>query len=283
MRLKLALILASVVMLASCNNRPSILDWGREPVMELQGEVLYLDEIKRAIPEETSSEDSVAFIEKYKRTWASDRILYSKALSNIGNTDEINELTENYRRELMINEYLSKITDQNLEPITEDTLISFYEANKDNIILNETVVKGVCIKVLSSAAEQSDLSKWLSNINDDNLDKIMHYCTKHAVSQLIFIEQWTPFSKVLEFMAKEISPDAPSLTRSTIVQHTDKYTYYLKITGLCKAGNIKPFELVEQELWNALTNKAKTEYIQQFYNSLYEKAVEKGEIKLYEN
>ena len=110
----------TALIITSCNNRPSILDWGREPVMELQGDVLYLDEIKRAMPDGlTSSEDSAVFIENYKRKWASDKLLYSQALNNVGNTDEINTLTEAYRKELIISEYLRKITDQNLQTLVK--------------------------------------------------------------------------------------------------------------------------------------------------------------------
>ncbi|MBQ6732149.1 MAG: peptidyl-prolyl cis-trans isomerase [Paludibacteraceae bacterium] len=282
--LKSLLYTATLLVLVSCNNRPSILDWGREPVMELQGDVLYLDEIKRAMPDGlTSSEDSAVFIENYKRKWASDKLLYSQALNNVGNTDEINTLTEAYRKELIISEYLRKITDQNLQTITEDTLLNFYEKNKEHFQLGETVVKGICIKVRSSAPDQSMLSKWLSDINDENLENIVTYCTKHAVFQNLFIDQWIPFSKVNEIMAKELSCNEPAITRGTIVQQSDEYTYYLKITGLCKVGSPQPFELVEENIYNILTNRAKIEYIQQFYNDLYEKAIEKGSIKLYEN
>lgn len=274
----------SALLLTSCHNRPSILDWGREPVMEYQGEVLYLNEIKSAMPDGlVTSEDSSAFIESYKRKWASDKILYSQALNNVGNTEEIEELTEAYRKELIISEYLRKITDQNITPVTEDSLYHFYERNKERFILDYTVVKGVFIKVRSSAPDQSKLSKWLSDINDENLENIAKYCTKYAVSQNLFIEQWIPFSKASELMAKELNCNDPALSRGTIVQQSDDYTYYLKITGLCKEGSSQPFELVEANIYNLLNNKAKIDYIQQFYDDLYEKAVEKGSIKLYEN
>ena len=125
--LKSLIYAAALLVLASCNNRPSILDWGREPVMELQGDVLYLDEIKRAMPDGLMNhEDSIAFIENYKRKWATDKLVYNQALNNVGNTEEINTLTEAYRKELMISEYLRKITDQNLRPITEDSIFRFY-------------------------------------------------------------------------------------------------------------------------------------------------------------
>lgn len=282
--LKSLIYAAALLVLASCNNRPSILDWGREPVMELQGDVLYLDEIKRAMPDGLMNhEDSIAFIENYKRKWATDKLVYNQALNNVGNTEEINTLTEAYRKELMISEYLRKITDQNLRPITEDSIFRFYEHNKERFLLSETVVKGICIKVRSSAPDQSVLSKWLSDINDENMESIVTYCTKHAIHQNIFIDQWTPFSKINETMAKELNYNDPAITRGTIVQQSDDYTYYLKITGLCKAGSPQPFELVEENIYNVLTNKAKIDYIQQFYNKLYEKALDKGRIKLYED
>lgn len=282
MRLRIPIAITLLLFVTSCH-KTAILDINRDPVMELNGEVLYFDEIEDNMPVGLSSADSVSFIESYKKKWALDRLVYSKALSNVGSSEEIDKLVENYRKELIISEYLDKITTQNIDPVPEDSLYNFYQKQKDNFPLSEAVAKGVFIKVAYGAPDQQKLSKWLANITDENLENILRYCTKHASYQHLFLDNWVQYSKISDMLAQPIESTDPILSRSTVIQQTTEFTYYLKITGLCLAGTPQPFELVEGDLQNILTNKAKINYIQGFYNNLYDKAIKRGKITLYEN
>ncbi|MCQ2337286.1 MAG: hypothetical protein MJ010_08955 [Paludibacteraceae bacterium] len=281
MRYKPLLFLTLIVICTSCH-RTVLLDFDKQPVMELYGNVLYYDEIENGMPSGLSSDDSLNFVEDYKRKWATDILLYDKALNNIGYTDEIQVLTESYRKELMISEYQRKMASQNMKPLSEDSVYAFYSEHKDEFPLSEAVVKGLFIKVLTTAPDQAKLSKWLTDINDSNLDDIMRYCTKNASYQQLFLDNWVPYSSISGLMSQQIEPNDPALTRGTVVQQTDDYTYYLKITGLCGVGTSKPYELVYQDIRNILENKNKIEYIHSFHNSLYERAVERGTIKFYD-
>ena len=84
-------------------------------------------------------------------------------------------------------------------------------------------------------------------------------------------------------MAERIDSNDPSLTRGTVTQQKDNYTYYLRITGKCNAGNPQPYEMIQPELKNMLLNQEKIKFINQFQQSLYNNAVEKGEIIFFEN
>lgn len=282
MRTGIPIAITLMLLAASCH-RSVILDIDREPVMELYGNVLYFDEIEDNMPSGMSSPDSISFIESYKKKWALEKLVYSKALNNVGSSKEIDQLVETYRKELIISEYLDKITTQNIEPVSEDSLFSFYQQQKENFPLSEPVAKGIFIKVATNAPDQAKLSKWISNITDENLENIMIYCTKHASYQQLFLDNWIPFSKVSEMMAQPVESTDPALSRGAVIQQTAEFTYYLKITGLCLAGTPQPFELVEPDLDNILTNKAKIDYIREFYDKLYDKAIRRGTITLYEN
>lgn len=276
-------IAVTLMLLVSSCHKSVILDINREPVMELYGDVLYLDEIEDNMPSGLSSPDSVNFIESYKKKWALDKLVYNTALNNVGSGKEIDQLVEKYRKELIISEYLDKITTQNIEPVSEDSLYTFYQQQKENFPLSEPVAKGIFIKVAINAPEQAKLSKWISNITDESLENIMRYCTKHASYQQLFLDNWIPFSKITEMMAQPIESTDPALSRGVVIQQTEEFSYYLKITGLCLSGTPQPFELVETDLGNILTNKAKIDYIREFYDKLYEKAIRRGTITLYEN
>ncbi len=282
MRAGIPIAITLMLLVASCH-RSVILDIDREPVMELYGNVLYFDEIETNMPSGLSSPDSVNFVESYKKKWALDKLVYNTALNNVGSSTEIDHLVERYRKELIISEYIDKITTQNIEPVSEDSLYAFYQQQKENFPLSEPVAKGIFIKVATNVPDQAKLSKWISNISDANLENIMRYCTKHASYQQLFLDNWIPFSKVSELMAQPVESTDPVLSRGAVIQQTAEFTYYLKITGLCLAGTPQPFELVESDLNNILTNKAKIDYIKNFYDQLYDKAIRRGTITLYEN
>ncbi len=280
--MKSALVPAIIIALALTSCQKSIsLDFDKTPAMELNGDVLYVEDIEEAMPANLSGSDSINFIESYKKKWAVDRLLFDKAMSNVGNTDEINSLVESYRRELIISEYLKKMTSQNVEPVSDDSIYNFYNSQKDKFLLSEPVAKGIFIKLSSTEPNQANLSKLLKEINDENLDKIMLYCTQHAVSYQFFLDAWVPYNKMSDLLEKPIDSTDPILSRGTVVQQTTDFTYYLKITGLCLAGTPQPLELVESDIMNIITNRQKFDYINQFHDELYKSAVKNGKLKLY--
>ena len=81
---------------------------GRTPLVEVDGNFLYHEDLQAALPKHLSGEDSVKFVERYIRTWLEETLLYEKARSNVANNDEINELVENYRKALIMHSYQQK-------------------------------------------------------------------------------------------------------------------------------------------------------------------------------
>lgn len=258
-------------------------DFTRDAVLEVEGEILYQDEIEDFIPKGISANDSIYLVETYKKQWATKVLLYKKAYNNVGNNSDIKQLVESYRKELIINQYQQQLIAEKLQEVSEDSLISYYEKHKDLFVLEEAVIKGIFIKVPSAELNQEDLVKWLSNTTDEHLENIMLYCTQHAVQYEFFLESWTPYGKINNLLAERIDSNDPSLTRGTVTQQKDNYTYYLRITGKCNAGNPQPYEMIQPELKNMLLNQEKIKFINQFQQSLYNNAVEKGEIIFFEN
>lgn len=282
MKLRTLAAILLTAALCSCGKQPRLIDFTRKPVMELGDNVLYYDEIEDNMPKELSSADSLSFVESYKKKWATDILIYEKAYDNVGNSPKIEKLVNNYKKDLIINEYLTRLATQKVKPMSEDSLYTFYQKNRDNFPLHEAVVKGIFIKVLTTAPDQQKLSKWLANVTDENVDNIMLYCTKNATFQQLFIYNWVPFSDIAPLMAKNIESTDPALSRGTIIQQSEDYTYYLKLTGLVKAGNPAPFEYVVNDIRHSMETREKIDYINKFHEEIYNKAIEKGTIKLYE-
>lgn len=279
--LSIAIVIGLVIGVTSC--KQTLRDFTRDAVLEVDGEILYQDEIEDFIPEGINPNDSLYLAESYKKQWVTQVLMYKKAYSNIGNNAKIKQLVESYRKELIINQYQQQLITEKLGNIAEDSLLSYYDKNKELFLLDEAVIKGIFIKVPTSAVEQDELNQWLSNTIDENLEKIMRYCTQHAILYEFFLESWSPYKKITSMMPESIDSNDPALTRGTIVQKKEDYTYYLRITGKCNAGSPQPYEMVGPELQNIMINQEKIKFINHFQQSLYNKALENGDIIFFDN
>lgn len=271
-------ILASVV---SC--KKTLRDFTRDAILEVEGEILYQDEIEDYIPKGLSANDSLYLAESYKQQWATRVLLYKIAFNNVGNSDEIKKLTQSYQKELIINQYQQQLISEKLGKVSEDSLHSYYEKNKHLFPLEETVVKGIFIQLPLTSPDQEDLIAWLSNTTDENLENIMRYCTQNAISYQFFLEAWKPYGTINALMPNKIDENSPTLTRGVVTQKNEEYCYLLRITGKCDAGNPQPYEMIQPELRNVLSNQEKIRFINQFQQELYNQALSSGRIISHQN
>lgn len=276
--LLIVLLMASVV---SC--KKNLRDFTRTAILEVEGEILYQDEIERYIPKGLSANDSLYLVESYKQQWVTRVLLYNIAFDNVGNSAKIKELTKAYQKELIINQYQQQLISEKLGKVSEDSLRSYYEKNKHLFPLDQTMVKGIFIQLPVSTPQQEELTNWLSNTTDENLENIMRYCTQHAISYQFFLEAWKPYSTISTFMPTSIDANSPTLTRGVVTQKDNEYCYLLRITGKCDAGNPQPYEMIQPELRNVLTNQEKIRFINQFQQELYNQALESGRIISHQN
>lgn len=272
-----------VLALGVTSCQQTLRDFTRDAVLEVEGVVLYQDEIDDFIPEGISASDSTYLVETFKKQWITRVLVYKMAYKNIGNSAEIKQMADAYQKELTINHYQQQLIAENLNEVSEDSLMSYYQKNKELFLLDEAVIKGIFIKLPSSSIEQEDLVNWLSNTTDENLENIMRYCTQHAVFYEFFLESWTPYGKIAHMLPESVDSNDPALTRGSIKQAKEDYTYYLRITGKCNAGQPQPYEMIRPELQNILLNQEKIKFIQTFQQSLYDKAIANGQIKYFEN
>ena len=70
---------------AACNEQHD--HKGRTPLVELNGNFLYREDLQSVLPVGLSKDDSLLFAEHYVRNWVEDILLYDKAQSNIPNND----------------------------------------------------------------------------------------------------------------------------------------------------------------------------------------------------
>ncbi len=78
---------------------------GKTPLVEVDGNFLYKEDLMSVLPVGLSKDDSILFTEHYIRSWAEEILLYEKAANNIPDNVDVEKLVENYRKALIMHTY----------------------------------------------------------------------------------------------------------------------------------------------------------------------------------
>lgn len=141
---------------------------GRTPLVQVGNYYLYQEDMEQALPYGISGDDSVRFVREFVQKWLEEQVLYEKAEHNVRGDEKIERMVAEYRRTLVMNNYERRLLQQKAsEEIAEEDLLQYYNDNKQLFVLEESVVKGVFLKVPLNSSGLKDLKKWYKDSSDE--------------------------------------------------------------------------------------------------------------------
>lgn len=270
-----------VVLLSACKEKASETP-SNYPVLEVAGKFLYKDEIDKIIPPDASVIDSADIADRYIRKWVTDVLMYDNARRNITRMSEIDKLVEEYKKSLIIHEYEQALVSQRVnEKISEQELLAFYDKYKSQMILEDNLIKGMLLILPIDAPQLNDVYSWVRTGDIPSLEKIEKYSLKNAIS-FDYFNNWTPFTDIVRKtpFVVENSKSFVNGTRFVEVKDSTKL-YLLRITEIIPIGEYEPYELAKERISNTILNKKKSDFIIEFEKSIYNDALQQGEINFF--
>lgn len=254
-------------------------DSGRDAAVTVGSDVLYRDEIAAVVPEGTAADDSAAMVRDYVRRWATDAILYDKARRNIKNSGEIDDMVERYRRSLTIYHYLQDFVAERMPDITDSEVEEFYRADSARFVLKDDIVRGVMIAVPLGVAGLDELGSRMRRLGSEDIEYIEKFSYKSAVSYDYFVDRWVNYTTLRKKMP--LPEKLSDITgRAPFYEVRDSSSVYLiHISDYRLSGTVAPFSYISAKVREVLYNNKKKDFIIEFERSLYDDAVESGEVK----
>ena len=246
---------------------------------------LYLEEMQQQLPYGLSGGDSIKFVQEFVQKWVEEQVLYEKAEHNVRGDESIERMVNDYRRTLVMNNYERRLLQQKVsEELPEEELLQYYENNKQLFILEESVVKGVFIKVPLNSPGLKDLKKWYKDSSDEALEQMEAYAFRHAVIYEYFYEHWLPISELEGKVVINLAELSDNFDKQRDIEaKDDEFCYLLHIEEYVAKGEVKPYDLARHEIVDLLANYRKVELMNKVKQDLYNESVEKGRIKYYYN
>lgn len=258
-------------------------DRALNPIVTVGDKTLYQADLDEVIPIGLSAEDSTAAVKSYIDMWVNDQLIYNKALQNIINKKDIDELVESYKKSLITSSYQEQLLKEYFsKSVSENELKAYYEQNKDKFKLEDNIIKGLYLKIPVNSKQLANFQKWYKQGNDAAIENIEKNTLQNAVAYEYFYDKWVGLVDVLENMPPAVTDEKIFLQRNKNLELRDSsFVYLLNIKEYELAGSEAPYDYVKGQLSEMYMEQKKADYLQQVKKDLYDKAVSDEEIKFY--
>ena len=275
------LFMLFVLLTASCN-RMGGKQANKETLVKVNDRILTREEIELQIPKGLSPDDSLVRAESLIKKRVIDLLMDDVAYQNLGDEKaEIDKLVNEYRRLLIRHRYQERmVNDKVSASLRESDQIAYYEANKEQFVLSNNLIKGLFLKVPVTAPGIENIRSWYKSKTAESLEKIEKYSLQNALIYDYFFDKWVDFNDVMEKMPYHIANPTQFLRVNNHLEVSDSASmYFLNISDRLLVGNVAPFDYVQPQIYSMLLNKQKIDYLREFGERLYVDAVKNGSVK----
>jgi len=252
-------------------------------LVKVGNKVLYRNMVEENIPAGLSKEDSIITAEHYIHSWIKGILIYNIALKNLNDKDNIDRLVEDYRRSLLVYQYEEQLVNEKLSnEIDEQSLLDYYNQNKDKLKLERPLIKGLFLKVPVSAPQVNEIRTWYKSVDSASREKLEKYCLNNAATFNYFVDQWTDFNDVISNFPKDrVSKDDLNIQKKTIEKQDDNFFYFLNITDFLPQGGNTPYEYAKPAIREILVNQQRITFLKKTEEDLYQRAIDRSEVQFY--
>ena len=272
----------TISLLVSCKWNKSVTEYvyGKTPIVEIGTDVLYVEDIKQVLPLGLSDADSTLFAQQFIKNWAQDVLFYQNAIRNIPDTKDIDRLVENYRRSLIEHEYQRRLIEQKFSSeIAQEDIEQFYNDNERLFVLDESLLKGLFLKISNKSHDLSDIRKLYTRQDDESFEEIEKYSIRNAARCEFFYDNWRTVAEI-EVLLPPLAQPLESLLKDngSFEFKDEEYIYLLNVSEFAPKGGIEPLDHARSRIRGLLINSNEVSYMRKIKEDLYDAAIEKNRI-----
>lgn len=249
-------------------------------VVQIGDSVLTEHDVKSRIPAGITSEDSVMLYDAIVQSWIEKRLLVDVAEVNMPTIKRIDRMVEDYRLQLLTNEYRRVMAEQNAGKVSEGSVLAYYNKHREELRLQQPLVKGVYIKATSRSTHLGDIRKWIASDNPDDIAALERYGLQGAMQYDDFRNTWVSWQSLSELIPYQFGNTAGFLHKGYLFnEEIEGSVYMLHLTDIMPAGEIMPYEFARDEVSRILADRLRAGYDADLLRTLYDRAIKNKTIK----
>ena len=242
---------------------------------------LFKEDLRDFLPRNISREDSLILVKSFIQDWAVKKLLLDAAANN--NTQEslknINNLVQDYKESLLINNFKEALIKQQLDTIISDNEVeAYYLINNENFKLNEVLVKSRYLYFDASIINKKEIVKFFKSEEIEDAEELERQQLSFKMYQLND-SIWTELDKILlklPFSKENL------LKKSKFIQKQDSLGLYLvAIKDVLRRNEIAPLSYIKSTIKEMILHKRKIELIRDIEKIIVKDATKNNNFKIY--
>lgn len=270
---KLGVLLALALLLGGCDfyekNAKEVV------VAECYGTYLYASDLKGIVPEGTNTFDSLQRVNDFIDSWIMRRILIHQAENNL-NTEELDlkKQLEEYRNSLVLYAYETQLINQKLDTVvSEDEIEAYYEQNKEDFQLRNTMVQAVYVILKEDCKQKHDIEKLMCDPDTLLLQNLDILATYYAEKSYLEVDNWLRLDELTRIIPIEILNPEHFLKKNRFVRFdVDDLTYMVRFEDYLLEESISPLALERDHIRSIILTQRRKELIERMKEATYRTA-----------
>ena len=254
-------------------------------IATVDGVSLMRDELRGALPEGLTGDDSVTFARMYVDNWVLKQLKMKRAEEVLSaSSDDIERLVEGYRQSLIMRRLDQHYIDNALDfEITEQQITAYYRSHSAAFKLDHNKVRGIVVKVPRTFRNTSTLQAAMKRATEKgDIQELEAMVEKHKLTLTDMSAAWVSYSDFLSNLPTERSRDYTSLLQKSGVQQMsgDDAIFHFVLTDVARKGETAPLECVEDDIRRRLYADRRADIVLAYEEELRREAVSAGRVSV---
>jgi hypothetical protein len=265
----------------SCKQNPFSKKGQDIEIAKIGNRVLYQSELSQLISDNTSKNDSIVIADGYIQNWIMEGLMIQEAEKNVAVDINIDKLVDQYRSSLLVDNYEKRIVETQLDTIvSQEELVSFYEANKSQYILSHPIYKFIASKASTKIKGLDNIERAL---NKSDLSEAMIMIKEKSVTHDLDTSTWRVIADIHSQIPTPMVSKFDFDTKRTYTYRDKDYQYYVKIHRMYHEKEVPPLSYIKDKIAKVILNERKTLLLKQLRKKLYDEGVRSKKIDLKTN
>ena len=241
--------------------------------------VLMLSDVISRIPVGIDPADSAALFHKIVDNWVEGMVLTDLGKAKLPDMEKIERQVSSYRNRLIATEYLKKMREGKTFAVSEDSVRTFYDSHRSEMVTETPLIKGIYIKVAESSGSVEDVKRCVFDASDASIDELEKKWLAKAIQYDYFVNEWVDWEVIADQIPYRFyDADAFLSSTSNFETSCNGSVYLLHITDFLPSGSEMPFEFASPRIVSLLEQAKMASYEKSLVSSLVKKAISEGRL-----
>ena len=244
-------------------------------VAECYGTYLYASDLQGIVPEGTNPYDSLQRVNDFIDSWIMRRILIHQAENNLNKEElDLKKQLEEYRHSLVLYAYETQLINQKLDTVvSEDKIAEYYEQNKEDFQLRNTMVRAVYVILKEDCKQKQAIEKLMNDPDTLLLQNLDVLATYYAEKSFLDVDSWLRLDELTRIIPIEILNAERFLKKNRFVTFdADDFTYMVRFEDYLLEESISPLAMERDHIRSIILTHRKKELIERMKEATYKTA-----------